>query len=106
MSTQINVKSRRRSRWFSLGAAAALLAAAALGIAALRSNTVHAVHAVHAAVAVPGLASGPAGPPHATSASVLPGAWQAPASDASVPSAQEVFKGRATADSDGSAATF
>lgn len=99
MSTQHPFNPARRSRWLRIAAAAALLAAAAVGITTLRHNTAHAVHPAYAASVTAG---GPARP----LAGALPDAWQAPASDASLPSAHEVFKGRAAPDSEGSAPTF
>ncbi len=92
MSTQDPFNPPRRSRWLAVAVVAAMLGAAAIGITALRHNTAHAVH--------------PARPLPTTLAGALPDAWQAPASDASLPSAHEVFKVRVAPDSDGSAPTF
>lgn len=102
MSTQHPFNPARRSRWLRIATAAALLAAAAVGITTLRHNTAHAVHPAHPAHAASVMAGGPARP----LAGALPDAWQAPASDASLPSAHEVFKGRSAPDSEGSAPTF
>ena len=99
MSTQSQFHPPRRSRWLGIAAAAALLGAVAIGITALRHNTAHAVHPAYVASA---MAGGPARP----LAGALPDAWQAPASDASLPSAHEVFKGRAAPDSESWAPTF
>jgi hypothetical protein len=98
MSTHRKIKPSHRSQWIAAAAAAAaLFAAAAIGITALRNNAAHAIHPV---------AAGAATPAQGTLAGVLPDAWLAPASDASVPSAHEVFKGRTAPDSDASAPTF
>lgn len=92
MSTQDPFNPPRRSRWFGIAVVAAMLGAAAIGITTLRHNTAHAVHLAR--------------PLPATLAGALPDAWQAPASDASLPSAHEVFKVRAAPDFEGSAPTF
>ena len=92
MSTQDPFNPPRRSRWLAVAIVAAMLGAAAIGITTLRHNTAHAVH--------------PGRPPPATLAGALPDAWQAPASDASLPSAHEVFKARAAPDFDASVPTF
>ena len=96
MSTPHKVNPSRRSRWFTVVAVSALLATAAAGIAALR-NTAHAVHPV---------ATGALAPEQRAATGRLSDAWQAVASDASVPSAHEVLKRRAAPDSDASAPTF
>ncbi len=109
MSTHRPTHRARRSRWLGIAAAAALLAAAAVGITTLRHNTAHAVHpgaSAEAANAAGVTAGGPDRPLPGALAGVLPEAWQAPASDASVPSAHEVFKGRNAPDADASAPTF
>ena len=103
MSTHTKFNPARRSRWLSAAAAAALLVAAAVGITTLRYNTAHAVHPAAAANVAAGLSARLL---PGTLAVALPDAWQAPASDASLPSAHEVFKGRAAPDSEGSAPTF
>ena len=103
MSTQHQTHRPRRSHWLGVAAAAALLAAAAVGITALRLN---AAHAVHPADAVDGVVAGRTQPMPAQVAGALPDAWQAPASDASVPSAREVFRGRLAPDSEGLVPTF
>ena len=92
MSTQDPFNPARRSRWLAVAVLAAMLGAAAIGVTTLRHSTAHAVH--------------PAGQLPATLAGALPDAWQAPASDASLPSAHEVFKIRSAPDADGSAPTF
>lgn len=103
MSTQHPTLRARRSRWLGIAAAVALGAAAAAGITTLRHNTAHAVYPADDAS---GTAGGPVRPLPTTLAGARPQAWQAAASDASLPSAHEVFKARAAPDSDVSAPTF
>ena len=103
MSTQSQFHPPRRSRWLGIAAAAALLAAAAVGITTLRYSTAHAVHPAAAAKVAAGL---PARPLPGTLAGALPDAWQAPTSDASVPSAREVFRARPELGLDGVVPTF
>ena len=80
MSTQTSLDLPRRSRWTSIAVAAALLAASAIGIAALLGNPAHAIPTADAV----------AGRRTALS--------HGPASDASVPSADAVFETRVPPD--------
>lgn len=97
MNTSHTSEKPRGSRWNAVAAAAALFALAAAGITALELNAVHAIHPLAAAVM--------ASPQGEAPAALLP-AWQATASDASVPSATEVFTHQTTPGADDLPPTF
>lgn len=96
MNTRFNAHKSPASRLTTVACAVVLLAVAAAGIAALKHN---AARATDLPAASPMTAVQRASAP-------VPPEWQAPTSDASVPSASVVFKARTTPAFDELAATF
>lgn len=78
---------RKRASRFRAAATATALLAVGTAIVALNQGAAHAVHPPAAVSLTPG---------QRAAAAALPGEWRPTGSDASVPSASDVFSGQAT----------